>query len=223
MTIEIHWGSGSPYAWRVLLAAEVKGVPYESRLLSFQAKEHQKPDFLALNPRGKVPVLKDGARVVTESMAIMHHLDAIGSGPSLFGHTQDERTAVWEWSSRILYDLEDAVDAFAHPLMFAPPSADTAEKVLATLPALHRELASLEAGLAGRQWLCGGDAPSAADLAAFPFLMFVHRAAGKDAARPLDLGLSPLSEKYPNLAAWQARIEALPGYDRTYPPHWRQG
>lgn len=46
-------------------------------------------------------------------------------------------------------------------------------------------------------------------------------AAAKDVARPLELGLYPFEERYPALAAWCGRIEELPGYDRTYPPHWR--
>ena len=221
MTVEIYWGSGSPYAWRVLLAAEIKGVPYESRLLSFSAKDHKSAEFLAMNPRGQVPVLKDGERVVTESMAIMHHIDGLGDGPSLFGRTADERTAVWEWSSRIIYDLEEAVDEFAAPLMFAAPGPDTAGKVMAALPNLHRELASLDSRLAGRDWLCGGATPTAADLAAFRFVKYVERGAGKQGAKGRDLGLSPLAGKFPGLAAWKARIEALPGYERTYPPHWR--
>jgi hypothetical protein len=40
-------------------------------------------------------------------------------------------------------------------------------------------------------------------------------------ARPLELGFLPLETTYPALAAWVKRIEALPGYERTYPPHWR--
>lgn len=161
-------GQWQPYAWRVLLAAELKGVPYESHLLSFQAKDHKAPAFLAMNPRGKVPVLKDGGRVVTESMAIMHYIDGLATGPSLFGDSIDERTAVWEWTSRVIYELEDPVNAFARPLVFGKPGDDVPGEVAAALPKLQAELEQFEAGLAGRDWLCGGAGPSAADLAAFP-------------------------------------------------------
>ncbi|MGE0718557.1 MAG: glutathione S-transferase family protein [Alphaproteobacteria bacterium] len=220
MSIQIYWGSGSPYAWRVLLAAEAKGVPYESHLLSFQAKEHKAPDFLKMNPRGSVPVLKDGDTIVTESLAIMHHIDQAAGGPALFGRTPAERTRVLEWSSRIIYDLEDAVTAFARPLFASTPAPDLAQKVSDALPKLETVLAQLETQLAATPWLAG-DAMTAADLCAFPFVMTIPRAAGKDAAKPLGLTIVPLSGRYPKLAAWQARIEALPGYDRTYPPHWR--
>ena len=107
--------------------------------------------------------------------------------------------------------------------MFAKPDGETTGKVEAALPALHRELDGLEGALAAGDWLAGTPAPSAADFAAFPFLKYVERAAGKEAARTLDLGVRPLGARYPKLAAWMARIEALPGYERTYPPHWREG
>ena len=45
--------------------------------------------------------------------------------------------------------------------------------------------------------------------------------AGKDAAKNFELALLPLQRHYPAISAWCERIRALPGYDRTYPPHWR--
>jgi hypothetical protein len=68
--------------------------------------------------------------------------------------------------------------------------------------------------------LAGGEL-SAADLGAFPLIETLIRAAGKDAAGSSDLRLLPIDETYPATAAWRARIQALPGYERTYPPHWR--
>ena len=86
----------------------------------------------------------------------------------------------------------------------------------------HEELARLEAALGKEPWLAGGRL-SAADLGVFPSIQLLLRAAGKPIAEPLNLGFAPLGERYPNLAAWTGRIEALPGYDATYPPHWREG
>ena len=48
-----------------------------------------------------------------------------------------------------------------------------------------------------------------------------HVAAGKDAAAPFELPFLPLEKTHPNIARWMRTIEAIPGYDRTYPPHWR--
>jgi glutathione S-transferase len=56
MALEIFWGSGSPFSWRVLLGAEIKGLVYESRLLDFSKGHLKAPEFLQMNPRGRVPV-----------------------------------------------------------------------------------------------------------------------------------------------------------------------
>src|SRR5260370_8967851 len=75
MALTLYWGSGSPFSWRVLLALEHKRLPYESQLLHFDKQEHQSPHMLKLNPRGRVPVLKDGDYVVFESFAVLYYLD----------------------------------------------------------------------------------------------------------------------------------------------------
>ena len=75
MTIDVYWGSGSPYSWRVLLALEHKGLAYSSHLLQLAMQEHKAPHMLAINPRGRVPVLKDGDYVVFESLAVLYYLE----------------------------------------------------------------------------------------------------------------------------------------------------
>ena len=80
MAIEVYWGSGSPYAWRVLLALEHKGLPYTAHLLQFSKQEHKSPHMLQMNPRGRVPVLKDGDYVCFESLAILYYLDLQAGG-----------------------------------------------------------------------------------------------------------------------------------------------
>ena len=74
--------------------------------------------------------------------------------------------------------------------------------------------------LAASPWLVG-DKISAADIGVFPLVQLLLRAASKEAAQPFNLGLLPLGQTFPNVARWVQRIEALPNYQRTYPPHWR--
>jgi len=90
MAIELFWGSGSPFAWRVLLALEYKRLPYVSHVLQFSKQEHKSPQMLALNPRGRVPVLKDGDYVCFESLAILYYLDLKYPQPPIFGRTPEE-------------------------------------------------------------------------------------------------------------------------------------
>jgi len=93
MALEIFWGSGSPFSWRVLLGAEIKGLAYESRLLEF-SKGHMKTlEFLQMNPRGRVPVIRDDGFVLFESLPILEYLDAKSPEVPLFGEDEREGAA----------------------------------------------------------------------------------------------------------------------------------
>src|SRR4051794_24977520 len=100
--LEFFWGSGSQPAWAAMLTLEVKRAPYTSRLLSFSAGEHKSPEFLRLNPRHKVPVLRDGEIVLNESIAIMAYLDRKFPEPTLFGRDAAETGYVWRAISEFL-------------------------------------------------------------------------------------------------------------------------
>ena len=219
MSLEVYWGSGSPYAWRVLLALEVKQVPYASRLIEFSKKQHKSPEFLALNPRGKVPVLKDDGFSLSESLAIVAYLDRKFPEPPLFGRSAAETGLIWKAISEALHYLEPPAGRIIVPV-FSNKAAEAAADIAAAKPALHDELRRLNEALAGQDWLVGASL-TAADIAVYPFIEILLRVAGKDIAQPLDLGLLPLSRQYGAMARWCERIRTLPGYERTYPPHWR--
>jgi glutathione S-transferase len=57
-------------AANVVWMLEEVGVPYELRFVDLLGGQHKQPDILALNPMGKLPILSDGAAVVSESAAI---------------------------------------------------------------------------------------------------------------------------------------------------------
>jgi glutathione S-transferase len=219
MSIEVFWASGSPFSWRVLLALEAKRLPYESHLIQFSKGENKTPAFLAMNPRGQVPVLRDGDEVVYESVAVLAYLDRKYPEPPLFGRTPAEAGAVWRLVCEQLAYLDEPVERYILPL-YASRAHEKAAEVRGAIPAIKEELARLESLLGEREWLAGR-ALSAADLVAFPQVKSLERAAGKPQASDFDLGLLPIAERYPAVGRWVARIEALPGYDRTFPPHWR--
>lgn len=220
MPTEVWWGSGSAPAWRVLLGFAAKGVPYTSHLLSFDGGDTKKPEFLAMNPRGKVPVIRDGAFVLNESLAILGWLDRKHPEPPLFGRTAEEHGLVW----KAIFEHENHV---AQPIreatrpIYRNRVTEDGDALRAALPEVHAELAGLERALEGGYVV--GDALSAADLVWFPSIGSLIRAATRPAATGLDLGFWPLGEGYPRIAAWAGRIEALPGFVDTIPPHWREG
>ncbi len=220
MAIELYWGSGSPFAWRVMLTLELKGLAYESKLLEFSKGDHKTPAYLKLNPRGKVPTLKDGDFVLYESLAIMSYLDRKYPEPPLFGRTAEETGLIWRLLAECESYMLPAGDKLIRPIFFGK-GLDKVEEIQQAAETLRQELKRLDERLASSQWLVGGKI-SAADIGVFPFLQLLLRAASKEAAQPFNLGFLPLAQSFPNISRWVQRIEALPNYQRTYPPHWRQ-
>lgn len=219
MAIELYWGSGSPFAWRVMLTLEVKGLKYESKLLEFSKGENKTPAYLQLNPRGKVPTLKDGGFVVYESLAIMTYLDRKYPNPPLFGKTAEEAGLIWRAISECESYLVSAGDKVVRPVFFGK-GLDKVDEIQQAAQTIRQELKTVDEQLAHSNWLADA-AISAADIAVFPLVQLLLRAASKEAAQALNLGLLPLSQTFPNIARWVERIEALPNYQRTYPPHWQ--
>ena len=221
MTIDVYWGSGSPFSWRVLLALEYKRLPYSNHLLQFSKQEHKSPQLLSLNFRGRVPVLKDGDYVVFESLAVLFYLDRKYPTPPLFGRSPEEAGVIMrvicEYQAYAEEHVMQIVNAFfVRGPGQAPRTNDLAE-------AMHRvasEARSIEARLAHSDWVVG-ESLSAADIVIFPSLQILLRALAKPEAQELSSRFLPLDVHYPALSRWIERVEALPGYEKTYPPHWR--
>lgn len=217
-TLHIWTGSGSPYAWRVLLALEHKQLDYEEHLLSFSQREHRAPAHLARNPRGKVPVLQHGDFVLYESSAILAYLEAAFPDRPLYGDTPQQVGRVAQRLAEVDTYLSPLAHSFYRPIFFADVE-ERRRDIERAAGALHLELAGLEALVTESAFLAG-PVVSAADYAAYPLLKLLLRAAGKPKVADFELELLPVSLHYPALAAWMGRIEQLPYFDRTWPPHW---
>jgi glutathione S-transferase len=219
MALELYWGSGSPFSWRVMLTLELKRLPYDSKLLEFSKEDHKSPGYLRLNPRGKVPTLKDGDFTLYESLAIMAYLDRKYPDPPIFGRTPQETGQIWRSISETESYLALPGSKLVIPIFFGK-GLERTDEIQAAAAEIREELKRADTALADSQWLVGSQV-SAADIALFPLIQLILRAASKDAAKPLNLGLLPLAQSYPNMAAWVKRVEALPDYEKTYPPHWK--
>jgi glutathione S-transferase len=207
--LTFYYGSGSPYAWRVWLALEIKGIAYNMKTLSFDAGEHKRPEYLALNPRGRVPTIVDAGVALYESAAIVEYLEDIKPGePRLFAAEPRPRAV----QRRMIREADQYVAPALQQFTLALRDAAGAEKVTAAAAELQREFASWEAAVAG-DYLTGP--LSAADITLYPQVALALRllTRTKGAVPPGFLG--------PKLAAWARRMDALPVTQKTRPPHWK--
>ncbi len=217
--LTLYYGSGSPYAWRVQLALEHKGIPYERKVLSFSAGDTRKPEFVALNPRHRVPTIVDQGFVLYESNAIVEYLDDAypGRGQPLFPGDARSRARVRRLVGEVDSYFDKAIDDIADQAFHVKPEARDAAIVARGCDKVREEYALFtrylgEAGAGG--FLAG--TLSAADFAFYPLVAMVKRCE----ARLPDLDSNALLT--PELRAWKARIEALPYLASTMPPHWQE-
>ena len=220
MALTLYWGSGSPFSWRVLLALEHKGLQFESQLLHFDKQEHQSPQMLKLNPRGRLPVLKDGGYVVFESVAILYYLDVKYPERPIFGRCAEEAGVIM----RVICEFQ----AYAEPAVleivegvFSGGIAQDRGRLTDAMHVVAREARTIEARLSKEDWIVGASY-SAADMVIFPWLQLLRRALSQSVAAELSARFLPMERNYPSLVRWIRRIEGLPNYQRTYPPHWQE-
>jgi glutathione S-transferase len=175
--------------------------------------------MLALNPRGRVPVLRDGDYVCFESLAILYYLDLKYPQPPLFGHTPEEAGTIMRVICEYSAYIEPHVQCITRAV-FSGGKDLAGDEVTAAVHAVASEARTIEMRLSRSDWIVG-ESLSAVDLVVFPGIQLVKRALERPAADALSSRFMPIEVNYPALGRWLARIAALPGYERTYPPHWR--
>ncbi|HVS15737.1 MAG TPA: glutathione S-transferase family protein, partial [Thermoanaerobaculia bacterium] len=211
MALTFYYGAGSPFAWRVWLALEHKAVPYQARLLSFDAGELRTPEFTAINPRRKVPAIVDDGFALYESAAIVEYLDERFEGAPLFPGDARQRALVRRIVSEVDSDYREPMERLVRQVFHLPPEGRDASEIAAGSAALAEELAFWERVLAG-DFLAGE--LSAADHALYPMIGLSLRMERLELAAVVDAAIGP------KVRAWMRRIEALPYFAKTWPAHW---
>jgi glutathione S-transferase len=213
MALTFYYGSGSPYAWRVWLALEHKAIAYEQKVVSFSAGDLTQPEYLAINPRHKVPALTDGDFSLYESAAIVEYLDEqYPKGNKLFPGGVRQRAVV----RRLVREADEyaahALEQLVDQILFTKQEQWNPAQISAGRDAFLKELNFFDAVLRD-DWLAGE--LSVADFTLYPMIALCLRMEKK---KPdLNIG-SAFGSK---IETWMKRFEALPYYEKTYPPHWK--
>ena len=182
--------SGNAYKVRLLLS--LLGLEFEEADVNLMTGENRTESFLALNPRGQVPVLVDGEATVWDSQAILVYL-ARRYGEAWLPADPVPMAEVMQWlavsENELLFGLARARAALHFGRDFDLPSCQAYGRA---------GLKVLEQRLAGNDWLAAGR-PTIADVACMPYAALSY------------MGGLPL-DGHPAVRAWIGRIRALPGF-----------
>ena len=200
-SIEV-WGISSTRTMRVHWLLREIGLDYTTHPIGSRTGETQTPGYLALNPRGKIPTLRHGDLVLTESAAILFYLAERFELPDGFHRPADAagraRLAEWCWFVMTELDAHSLYlirrhDGLKHIYGAAPQAVESAREYFsAQLGAMAPRIA------AGRPWLLG--AFSLADIVLTTCL---------DWAAMYRIGLPAEAEDY------RARVARRPAYRET--------
>lgn len=191
-SIRIHGFPLSGHSHRVELFANLAGIAHETITVDLAAGAQKSPEFLALNPAGQVPVIEDGAAVISDSNAILVYLarkyapSYLPSDPVLEAEVQKFLTLA---AGEIAFGPATArlINVFNAPFDAEFCKANAA-----------KVLGKLEAHMEGRDFLVGGT-PTIADVAIYSYT--AHAPEGSVSLEP-----------YPNVRRLLTNIEALTGF-----------
>jgi len=191
--IRLHRMALSGHAHRVELFLSLLGLPYEVVEVDLRAGAHKRPKFLRMNCFGQVPVIEDGDVTLGDSNAILVYLEGRYAPGQWLPRDPVGAAQVQRWLSVAAGQLAFGAAAARVTVLFKRP--DDPSAAIARANAL---LQVMESELAGRPFLAGTE-PTLADIANYTYT--AHAPEGNVSLEP-----------YPNVRAWLARIEALPGF-----------
>lgn len=192
-TIKLYRHPLSGHSHRVELLLSLLKLPTELVFVDLAKGEHKKPEFLAINAFGQVPVIDDNGTVLADSNGILVYLaQTYGSGS---WKTQDPLTEarIQRWLSVAAGQV--AYGPAAARLITVFGASFNADEVISRAHAL---LKVMDAELADTPYLAGNQ-PTIADVANYSYI--AHAPEGNVSL-----------VEYPNVQAWLQRIEALPGF-----------
>ena len=189
-------GKGLARDTRVRWALEEVGLPYEVRLLSFRAREE--PEHLRLHPFGLIPTYEEGDLALFETGAIVLHLADSHAG--LFPNDAGARARAISWMFAAVNTVEPPILELMTAQVLEGGEPWTEERMPLVMDRIRERLARLSDSLGDADWLDGNF--SAADLMMASVL--------------LRLRASGLLDEFPTLAAYVARGEARPAYERAF-------
>lgn len=131
------------------------GVDFQPIVVNLLQGEHQSPQFLAINPAGKIPVLVDGDRVINESVAIVLYLADKYPDRKLMPTDLAERGELYRWLLFTTTELEQPLWRIARNTRLYPAEEQQPSDVAIASREFKEMAAVLERHMQGREFVAG--------------------------------------------------------------------
>jgi glutathione S-transferase len=192
-TLRIY-GIARTRAFRALWVAKELGLDYEHLPIEIGDVGARSPEFLAINPNGRLPFIVDDGFVLFESLAITLYLAKKHAPGTLYPATLEGEAKTWQWSLWAVTEVDRGVNIWSLHAVRLPPDERDAEKREEALQILAAPFMVLDAALTTQPYLLGSEF-SIADLNVAAVI-----------SRAIDMDLSAV----PNLKAWLVRCLTRP-------------
>ena len=207
LTLYSYWRSSAAY--RVRIGLNLKGLAYGTRPVHLvrDGGEQHAEDYRALNPQELVPMLVDGERRITQSLAILEYLDETFPKPALLPADTRGRARVRSLAMLVACDIHPLNNLRVLQYLKRENGLEQPAIDAWMLHWMREGFAAMEAMLAdapGTGTFCHGETPTIADCCLVPQLYNARRFA---------LDLSP----YPTLVRIEEDCLALPAFDAARP------
>ena len=183
------YGIARTRAFRALWIAEELGLAYEHLPIEIGDAGARAPEFLKINPNGRLPFIEDDGFVLFESLAITLYLAKKHSTGKLYPGTLQGEAKAWQWTSWALNEVDRGVNIWSLYAVRLPQAERDAAKRDEALKVVASPFRVLDAALANYSYLLG-DEFTVADLNVAAVI-----------SRAVDMDLSAV----PNLKAWLSR------------------
>jgi glutathione S-transferase len=183
------YGIARTRAFRALWVAKELGLDYQHLPIEIGDDGAKSPEFLAINPNGRLPVIVDGDFVLFESLAITLYLAKRHSSGKLYPGTLEGEARAWQWSLWAVTEVDRGVNIWSLHAVRLPPAERNNALREEALKVLASPFKVLDAAVAQRPYLLGSEF-TVADLNVAAVI-----------SRAVDMDLSV----WPHLKVWLAR------------------
>ena len=151
------YGIARTRAFRALWMAKELGLDYEHLPIEIGDAGARAPEFLAINPNGRLPVIVDDGFVLFESLAITLYLAKKHSNGRLYPGTLEGEAKAWQWSLWAVTEVDRGVNIWSLHAVRLPPAERDVGKLAEALKVLAAPFKVLDAAVAKRPYLLGND------------------------------------------------------------------